>query len=173
MLKNKISKFLNIRRINLLRKKGIKIGKNCSIDKTAIFGTEPYLISIGDNVRITHNVQFITHDGGIWVLRNLHEVDKSADKMGPIKIGNNVNIGWNVILMPGVKIGDNVVIGIGSIVTKDVPSNSVVAGVPAKIIETIDEYSNKVKKHSLNTKDMNSKDKKNYLLSIFGDEKNV
>lgn len=88
--------------VNILKREGVKIGKNCIIDKTAEFGTEPYLISMGDNVRITKGVRFITHDGSLWVPRNLGLVDKKADFFGKIVIGNNVNIGWDAIIMPGV-----------------------------------------------------------------------
>ena len=141
----------------------MNIGKNCYIDKSAIIGTEPYLISIGENVRITQGVKFITHDGSLWVLRNLGVVDKNTDKFGRIKIGNNVNVGWNTIVMPNVVIGDNVMIGAGSIVTKDIPNNSVAVGVPAKIIETIDEYYEKNKEHFMITKMMKAKEKKKYI----------
>ena len=153
--------------INYLRRQGVKIGNGCSIAKSVFFGSEPYLISIGDNVRLTSNVQFVTHDGGMWVLRNLNLVSKKADKFGQIKIGNNVNIGLNATIMPGVEIGDNVVIGLGAIVTKNVPSNSVAAGVPAKVIESIDEYSNKNKNKIIETKGLNYKEKRKFVKKVF------
>ena len=106
---------------DILRNDGVKIGKNCTINKDVIFGTEPYLISIGDNVRITTGVKLITHDGGLWVLRRLGLIDRNADRFGKIVVGNNVNIGWDAIIMPGVRIGDNCVVGAGAVVTKDVP----------------------------------------------------
>lgn len=149
--------------IDFLRKKGMKIGNNCDIAKNIAIGTEPYLISIGDNVRITQGVEFVTHDGGLWVLRNLGKIEDDIDKFGRIKIGNNVNIGWNVIILPNVTIGENVVIGAGAIVTKDIPSNSVAAGVPAKVIESIDEYYEKNKNNFMKTKKMEYKIKREYL----------
>ena len=81
------------------------------------FGSEPYLITIGDHVRITAEARFITHDGGVWVFRN-EEKMKDVDVFGTIEIGNNVHLGNDVIIMPNVKIGDNVVIGCGAVVTK-------------------------------------------------------
>ena len=120
--------------IHILRDMGMKIGDNCDINKNVVLGTEPYLISIGNNVRIVTGVKLITHDGGLWVPRNMGIIDERADRFGRITIGNNVNIGLDAIIMPDVTIGDNVVIGCGAVVTKDIPSNSVVAGVPAKII---------------------------------------
>lgn len=154
------------RYIVLLRKKGMTIGNGCSFNKDVLFGTEPYLISIGNNVRITTGVKFITHDGGLWVPRNLGLVDIRSDKFGRIQIGNNVNIGWNAIILPGVTIGDNVVIGCGAVVTKDIPSNSVVAGVPAKIIESIEEYAEKNADRIVMTKGMPYEEKKKKILEI-------
>ncbi|WP_336776033.1 acyltransferase [Paenibacillus sp. MMO-58] len=152
--------------IKELRKQGVKIGEGCVIDKSAIFGSEPYLISIGNKVRITHGVKFITHDGGLWVLRNLGLLPESADRFGRIEVGNNCNIGWNAIIMPGVIIGDNCVIGCGAIVTKSIPDNSIVAGVPARVIESIEEYCNKNKTRYVPTKHLSDEEKKLYLSEV-------
>ena len=152
--------------VNILTRGGVKIGKNCIIDKTAEFGTEPYLISIGDNVRITKGVRFITHDGSLWVPRNLGLVDKKADFFGKIVIGNNVNIGWNAIIMPGVQIGDNCIIAAGAIVTKNIPDNSVAVGMPAKVLESVQEYADKKRNSCVLTKNMTSEEKKAYLEQI-------
>ena len=149
--------------IEILRKDGVKIGKDCVIDKRTVFGTEPYLITIGDHVRITQGVKFITHDGGLWVPREMGLIDKRADKFGEIYIGNNVNIGWNAILMPGVHIGNNVIVAAGAVVTKDVPDNSIVAGVPARVIETIEEYAEKNANFVVLTKGMNPQEKRNAI----------
>lgn len=152
--------------VNILKRGGVKIGKNCIIDKTAEFGTEPYLISMGDNVRITKGVRFITHDGSLWVPRNLGLVDKKADFFGKIVIGNNVNIGWDAIIMPGVQIGDNCIIAAGAIVTKNIPGNSVAVGMPAKVLESVQEYADKKRNSCVLTKNMTSKEKKAYLEQI-------
>lgn len=153
------------KRAEFLRKY-IKMGENCEIHGEVSFGSEPYLIKIGNNVRITNGVQFITHDGGVWVLRNNGQL-KNADLFGRIEIGDNVHIGINTIIMPNVKIGNNVVIGVGTIVTKDIPDNSVAAGVPAKVIKTLDEYYIKNKDRADFTKDKNQKDKREYLKTKF------
>lgn len=84
---------------NILRSEGVKVGKNCIINKDVNFGTEPYLVSVGDNVRITTGVKLITHDGGLWVPRRLGLIDERADRFGRITIGANVNIGWNAIIV--------------------------------------------------------------------------
>lgn len=150
--------------IEILRKDGVKIGKDCVIDKRTVFGTEPYLITIGDHVRITQGVKFITHDGGLWVPREMGLVDKKADKFGRIVIGNNVNVGWNAIILPGVHIGNNVVVAAGAVITKDVPENSVVAGVPARVIETIEEYAEKNAHALVITKGLGGFQKKTAIL---------
>ncbi len=102
-------------------------------------------------------------------MRNLKKdkKDEKIDVFGKITVGNNVNIGWNAVIMPGVTIGDNVVIGAGAIVTKDVESNSVVVGVPARKIETIDEYRKKVLAKCDYTKHLSQEDKRKYLLKKF------
>ena len=116
---------------------GEKIGVNCnSLNTLHIYGrvnwsTEPWIISLGKNVHITDGVKFLTHDGGTLLYRNIIP-DLEITK--PITIGDDVYIGNNVILLPGVNIGNNVIIGAGAVVSRDIPSNSVAVGVPAKVI---------------------------------------
>jgi acetyltransferase-like isoleucine patch superfamily enzyme len=140
---------------------GVKIGDCCRV-LNCNFGSEPYLIQIGNHVSIGSGVSFITHDGGVWVLRvkdNLENIDMVA----PITVGNNVFIGNKTVILPGVNIGDNVVIGAGSIVTKDIPSNSVAAGCPAKAIRTIESYEKKIKEVGMHIKHLSHKQKREYL----------
>lgn len=146
------------------RAMGCEIGTNCEIFPTANFGSEPFLIQIGNNVSVNAGVQFITHDGGAWVLRNLKEEYKDIDIIKKIKIGNNVHIGTNAFIMPGVTIGNNVIVGLNAVVTKNVPDNVIVAGIPAKVIETISEYEKKHSHEFLHTKFMSPEEKKKYLL---------
>lgn len=158
--------------VDYLRKYiGIHIGDNCEVYRSANFGSEPYLVFIGDHVRINSGVHFINHDGGCWVLRkgisNYQDLYHDIDKIGVIRVGNNVHIGTNSFIMPGVTIGNNVIIGCCSVVTHDIPDNSVVAGVPARFIETIDEYAAKNSDKFLHCKNMKSSDKEKYLLSYF------
>lgn len=149
------------------RKKGALIGDGCEIYSTASLGSEAYLVKLGDKVRVNSGVLFITHDGGVWVLRNIKEEYKGIDIIKPIEIGNNVHIGTNAIIMPNVKIGNNCIIGCGAIVTKDIPDNSIAVGVPARVIETIEDYENKHKEEFLQTKYMSSEDKRQFLLKHF------
>lgn len=88
---------------------------------------------------------------------------------GRIDVGNNVFIGINAILLPGIKIGDNSIIGAGAIVTRDVPSNSVVAGVPARVVSTVAEYEQKVGTKALFIRDRSLEEKRAIILSHFPD----
>lgn len=152
-----------------LREKGVKIGENCEIYKSANFGSEPYLITLGNHVRINAGVQLITHDGGYWVLRDKNAGVGSGfdniDYLGEIRIGNNVHVGTNAIIMPGVCIGDNCVIACGAVVTKSVEPNSIVGGIPARYIESLDEYALKAKRKGIPTKNLNAEDKRTYILN--------
>lgn len=132
--------------VRYLRKIGCRIGENTIFfvpDKTSIDITRPYLIEIGDNVKITQGVTLLTH-GYDWSVLSFvfNELIGSA---GKVKIGNNVFIGFNSTILKGVTIGNNVIIGANSLVNKDVEDNVVVAGNPAKVIMTIGEYYNKRK----------------------------
>src|SRR6476620_11192623 len=115
------------------RSVGVSVGTDCRFIGTsaATFGSEPYLITIGNHVTLTAGVRFLTHDGGVWTLRH---IDPAMDVIAPIAVGDNVFIGLNAIILPGVRIGSNVVIGAGSVVTKDVPDNTVAAGNPARVL---------------------------------------
>lgn len=124
---------------------GVRFGENC-LFLTKKFGSEPYMISFGNNCEVSYNVDFITHDGSIWVIRNLYNEYKNMDILKPINIG------------------DNVIVAAGSVVSKNIPSNSVVAGVPAKVISTIDEYLEKNKKFFSKTKQLSDFDKKQFFL---------
>lgn len=125
-------------RSNIYRKYyGIKIGENVRFTGHPAWGSEPYLIEIGNNVTITQDIIFLTHDGGTGLFRKEYA---GINVYGRIKIGSNVFIGSRTIILPGVEVGDNVVIGAGSVITKNISSNSVVAGVPARTIKNIEEY---------------------------------
>jgi acetyltransferase-like isoleucine patch superfamily enzyme len=118
---------------------GVQIGNDCRLldINPLTFGSEPWLIRIGDHVTVTSGVKFITHDGGMWVFRTQ---EPDLDVFGTIELGNNVFVGVNTVLMPSIKIGDNTVIGAGSIVTRDIPSGVVAVGCPAKPLKSIEEY---------------------------------
>ena len=130
-----------------LRSKGMVIGENNRIlcDASA-FGTEPFLIKVGSGCLFSGGTSFITHDGAVMLINKMKDITDSEGKlvkMSPIIIGDNVYIGLRCIIMPGVRIGNNVIIGAGSIVTKDIPDNSVYAGNPARFICDLQTYAEK------------------------------
>lgn len=96
--------------------------------------------------------------------RRMGLCDPNADLFGHITIGNNVNIGWSAILMPGVTIGNNCVIGCGAVVTRSIPDNSVAVGVPARVIETVEAYAEKNRERVTLTRSLSEGDKKEFLL---------
>jgi len=167
MLKRIINKIMvtlitDSQNANYLRKCGYTIGEGSYIYKNAYIGSEPSLVKIGRNVRVTNGVYFITHDGGLWTLRKMGLIE-NLEKFGKIEIGDNTHIGINSIIMPNVRIGKNCIIGCSAVVTKDIPDNSVAAGVPAKVIESIKEYYKKNSSLLHETKNMTDCDKESYI----------
>jgi len=124
------------------RRLGVKVGKNSRI-YTLDFGSEPFLVSIGDSTTVSSQVRFITHDGSTGLVRN--ERGSRYQRYLPIMVGDNVFIGANCIILPGVVINSWSIVGAGSVVTKDVPAGSVVAGNPARVITDYKSYSEKIK----------------------------
>ena len=145
---------------------GVKIGDNVRIygGNPSMWGTEPFLVKIGSNVYITHGCIFITHDGGTLILRS--EVP-DLELTSPITVGNDVYFGVRTIIMPGVTIGNRVIIGAGSVVTRDIPDNSVAVGVPARIIKTVDDYFEKAKQGSLHLGHLSASEKAKALKELF------
>jgi acetyltransferase-like isoleucine patch superfamily enzyme len=121
-------------RVWLLRQIGVKIGDGCRLFK-ADWGTEPYLIELGNHVVVSNNVRFLTHDGAIWVFRTEYP---NLDIFGSIRVGNNVCLGFNVILLPNTEIGHDCIVAAGSVVKGKIPPRSVVFGNPAKVVMSID-----------------------------------
>ena len=113
---------------------GFTSGKNFQYNSGyPIDGNWPWMISVGDDVTLASNVRILAHDAST-------AKTGVRTKVGIVRIGNNVFIGADSIVLCNTRIGDNVIIGAGSVVTHDVPSNSVYAGNPAKFICTFEEY---------------------------------
>lgn len=123
-----------------LRNKGIEVGDGNHIDpKSSLIDTSrPSLITIGSNCYMNTGFAILTHD---WVTNVfIHSGRDFISSSGRVTIGNNVSFGQNVMVLKGVTIGDNCFIGAGSIVTKDIPANSIAVGAPCKVVMTLDDY---------------------------------
>lgn len=141
---------------------GVNIGENNSIGRHH-WSSEPYLITIGSNCQLT-SCRIYTHGGG-QAIRHIHP---DFDVFGKVTIGNGVYIGANALIMPGVTIGNNALIAAGSVVTKSIPPGMVVAGNPAKIICTIEEYYERNKSYDLHSKNVSNK--REFLLKLSDDK---
>jgi acetyltransferase-like isoleucine patch superfamily enzyme len=107
----------------------------------------------------------VIHGGGTVILRKeLPDLEWTA----PITIGNDVYSGIRSIILPGVKIGNRVIIGAGSIVSKDIPDNSVAVGTQARVIKSVDDYLEQMKKKSLMCGHLKGSEKGAVLKNIFG-----
>ena len=128
-------------------------------DSRTMFGSEPFLVSLGHNVHICAGVQFLTHDGGVLALRNRFP---KLDLVAPIVVGNNVVIGVGAVLLPGTVIGDDCVIGAGAIVTGSIPAGSVAAGNPARVVRSTEDYLAKALINSLEVGHLPSAEKSDF-----------
>lgn len=122
---------LNEARISRLRARGVRIGEGCVIH-TEHFHSEPYLVEIGDNVGISRDTHFVTHDGSV------QEATRPGSLIyGTITVGSDSFIGLGCLILPGTVIGRGCVIGAGSVVAGEVPDGSLVMGNPARVVMSV------------------------------------
>ena len=121
-----------------MQEMGMSIGKNFKADKPRIDVSHCWLISIGDDVVFGPNVYLLAHDAST-------KNHLGYTKIGKVSIGDNTFVGADTIIMPGVSVGRNCIIGSASVVTKNVPDNTVYAGNPAKFICSLEDYLDKNK----------------------------
>lgn len=125
--------------VSVLKKNGLKVGENLNVQNGSIIDiSHCWLVSIGDNVTLAPNAHILAHDASTQRFIKY-------TKIGKVEIGNNVFIGAGSVILPNVKIGNNVIIGANSVVSKDIESNVVVAGNPARVINSIENYLEKYK----------------------------
>lgn len=122
----------------MLVERGLQVGKGFSKQKDCFIDPHHcFLIEIGDNVTLSNHVTLLAHDASSKKLIGM-------TKIGRIVIGDDVFIGADAIVLPGVQIGDGAIIGAGSVVSKDIPAGEVAAGNPARCICTIADYKEKL-----------------------------
>lgn len=136
---------------NLLRK-GMKVGQNVHVYNSFIDAEYYNLIEIGSNVTIT-NATILAHDASTQKFLGY-------TKIGGVKIGDNVFIGYGSIILPGTQIGNDVIIGAGTVVRGEIPNDSVVIGNPGHVVCKTSEYvkSNKEKLTNTSYYDMNKQE---------------
>ena len=139
-----LSRYLLYRgnKVAYLRHLGVRIGEGCDLlNGVKDFGSEPWLIELGQRVTLAHGVVLITHDGSSRLFRqSIPGSSRWGNRFGTIRIHDNSFVGVNTLILPDVQIGPNSIVGAGSVVSKDVPPQMVVAGVPARPICTLAEY---------------------------------
>jgi len=114
--------------------RGLKAGRNLNLQRDVILDySHTWHIELGDDVTIAPRAIILAHDAS-----TRHSLGYT--RLGKVRIGSRVFIGAASVILPGVTIGDDVVVGAGSIVANDVPSGVVVAGNPARVIRTTQEY---------------------------------
>ena len=142
-LKNLIYRLRGEVSTEVLVSQGMKVGKNFErMNNVLIDDSHAWLIEIGDDVTLAPRVHILAHDAST-------KKHLGYTKIGCVTIGNNVFIGAESVVLPGVNIGDNAIIGANSTVTHDVPSGYVVVGSPACVICTTEEYLQKQKERML------------------------
>ena len=135
------------KRADYLRKKKClgEIGENVYF-YSRIFPAEPEQVRLKSNIVVATNVRFMTHDRMDLIIK--WKYGKDVKKyIGSINVGNNVFIGCDTVILPGVTIGDNCIIGAGSVVTKDLESGGIYAGAPAKKVGNFEDFIEKRMKY--------------------------
>jgi len=119
---------------DVLVRRGLSLGENVFLgDRVYIDPSHCWLVEIGDRTVISLNTIILAHDAS--TRRAL-----GYSRLARVRIGADVYIGCASVILPGVSIGDGAIVGAGSMVTKDVPARTVVAGNPARIVKPVEEY---------------------------------
>jgi acetyltransferase-like isoleucine patch superfamily enzyme len=148
--------------VRYFRSKGVDIGEDVDIFGATVstFGSEPYLVAIGSRVTISHNVDFITHDGGMRLARVRYP---GAYLYGRIRVGDDCFLGARCIILPGATVGEGSVIGSGSVVAGDIPAGVVAIGAPARPVKSVEEYIREKRHLWINTAGLTASAKRELL----------
>lgn len=151
------------------RSLGASIGAGVDIYGSSLFtfGTEPYLVRVGDSVTISEGVIFVTHDGGLRVHRDEHP---DAFLYAPITIEDGAFIGARAVLLPGVTVGRRAVVGAGAVVARSIPAETVAVGVPARPVKSIEEYWEGARDRLISTAGLSAEEKRALLTRTFAGE---
>lgn len=122
----------------------------------AMFSSEPYLVTLGDNVYISVGASFVCHDGSTLPFR---KDIPDLELAGEIRVGDNVFIGAGALILPNVTIGNDCIVGAKSVVTRSVPDGSVVAGNPARLVSKTEDFLLRAQQKSLKFGHLTGKDK--------------
>jgi acetyltransferase-like isoleucine patch superfamily enzyme len=138
-LLNMAKKWLRRWRMRRIIRAGLQVGRRVHIGGWPVWGSEPFLISIADDVIISDGVVFLTHDGGSAVFVRDSGFEHVI-KYGRITLHQGCFIGYRAILMPGVEIGARSVVAAGAVVTRSIPPDTLAVGVPARPVMSREEY---------------------------------
>ena len=129
--------------IAICKKQGMKLGKGVRVFERVYFGSEPFLIEIGDQTQIAGGTRFVNHGGTTKTVRRLPGFE-DVRIFGRIKVGKNCTIGSNCIIQQNVEIGDNCILGASSVLTHSMPPNSVFSGNPARFVCSVEQYAESI-----------------------------
>jgi acetyltransferase-like isoleucine patch superfamily enzyme len=152
--------------VGFARSLGVQVGDGCKFYGVTrlTWGSEPYLVRLGNNVGVASESRFITHDGGVAAIRHLRP---QADLVSPIRIGSRVFIGLGAIILRGTVIGDDTIVAAGAVVRGTFPSGVIIGGVPAKVIGTVAEWTQRHESEFLDTGKLPPDEKRRVLLERF------
>jgi carbonic anhydrase/acetyltransferase-like protein (isoleucine patch superfamily) len=144
--------------VSYARKIGVELKGRVTIygSSYAMFSSEPYLVTLGDNVYISVGANFVCHDGSTLPFR---KDIPDLELAGEIRVGNNVFIGMGSLILPNVTIGNDCIVGANSVVTKSVPDGSIVAGNPARLVSKTENFLLRAQQRSLKIGHLTGKDK--------------
>lgn len=150
--------------VRYFRSQGVDIGEDVEIFGANLhtFGSEPYLVSIGNKVTISHSVDFVTHDGGLRVARAKYPEAYLYER---IQVADRCFIGAHSVLLPGARVGAGSVIGTGSVITGEIPPDVVAFGVPARPVKSVEEYIQGKRHLWIDTRGLTASAKKELLRS--------
>lgn len=133
----KLFKYIRNTRIKMWKRNGLEVGENFNLERGAYIDSSfPWLIKIGNNVTIAPEALVLSHDGSTKKVIGY-------SKIGNVTIGDNVFIGAKTVILPNTEIGNNVIIGASSVVSGRFPDGVVIAGNPARILCSTENFRNK------------------------------